>query len=105
MMWEGEATEKKYLPGLLETVYVKLTAVKKYAEESSTEVWYMIFMLIVHLNSLLQGSCIFLKKLKHSSPQIAKIFTLKLLLFFFYNLIAWLKILHFKTNTLLFLLN
>lgn len=57
MMWEGEAAETKYLPGLLE-IYVNLTAAKKYAEESSTEVWYMIFfMLIVNLNLLLQGSC------------------------------------------------
>lgn len=56
-MWEGEAAETKYLPGLLE-IDVNLTAAKKYSEESSTEVCYMIFMLIVNLNLLLQGSCI-----------------------------------------------
>lgn len=45
MMWEGEAAEMRTYQASREPV--NLTAAKTYAEELSTEVWYMIFF---HVN-------------------------------------------------------
>ena len=43
-------------PGLFKAIYLDSNkSWIRYAEESPAEVWYMIFMLIVNLNSLLQG--------------------------------------------------
>lgn len=100
MMWESEAAKQK-IPGLFKAI---LRTVNKswirYAEESPAQVRYMIFMLIVKLNSLLQGRHIinhfafFFKELmlhlniptlEAQTAQIIFIFEIKN----FYNVIAW----------------